>query len=145
MDPWVLFDRIPLCIGFLQRPQTLPRVPRNLTLKTPLTKARVSQVALVVKNPPARAGDRRDGGSIPESGRSPGEGNGNPLQYSRLGNPMDRATVHGVAKSLTRQKRLSTLSLNQSESPLGHYGCLHYLRAGAGNQREGAESVCYPG
>ena len=43
-----------------------------------------------------------DLGSIPELGRSPGEGNGNPLQYSRLENPMDRgawrATVHGVAK-----------------------------------------------
>ena len=50
---------------------------------------------------PANAGDA---GSIPGSGRSPGEGNGNPLQYSRLGNPMDRgalwATVHGVAKEL---------------------------------------------
>ena len=42
------------------------------------------------KNPPASAGDARDGGSIPGSGRSPGEGNGNPLQYSCLGNPMDR-------------------------------------------------------
>ena len=52
-----------------------------------------------VKNPPASAGNA---GSIPESGRSPGEGNGNPLQYSCLGNPTDReawwATVHGVAK-----------------------------------------------
>ena len=52
-----------------------------------------------VKNPPASAGDR---GLIPELGRSPGEGNGNPLQYSCLGNPMERgawqATVHGVAK-----------------------------------------------
>ena len=52
-----------------------------------------------VKNLPARAGDA---GSIPETGRSPGEGNGNPLQYSCLRNPMDRrawwATVHGVAK-----------------------------------------------
>ena len=49
----------------------------------------------VVRNPPAIAGDP---GLIPESGRSPGEGNGNPLQYSCLGNPMDRgtwqATVH---------------------------------------------------
>ena len=48
----------------------------------------------------------RDLGSIPESGRSPGEGNGNPLQYSCLENPIDReaqqATVHGVAKSWTR-------------------------------------------
>ena len=47
-----------------------------------------------------------DTGSIPRSGRSPGEGHGNPLQYSGLGNPMDRgawlATVHGVAKSQTR-------------------------------------------
>ena len=50
-----------------------------------------SQLALVVKNLPAIAGDRRDIGSIPESGRSPGEGNGNPLQYSCLENPMHRA------------------------------------------------------
>ena len=50
-----------------------------------------------------RAGDARDMGSIPGSGRSPGEGNGNPLQYSCLGHPMDRgawwATVHGVLES----------------------------------------------
>ena len=62
-----------------------------------------SQVALMVKNPPASAGDLRDAGSIPGSGRSPGEGHGNPLQYSCLENPMDRgawwATGHGVAKS----------------------------------------------
>jgi len=44
----------------------------------------------VVKNLPANAGDTGDSGSIPESGRSPGEGNGNPLQYSCLENPMDR-------------------------------------------------------
>ena len=64
-----------------------------------------SQVASVVKNPPANAGDIRVMGSIPESGRSPGEGNGNPLQYSCLQNPMDRGawqtTVHAVAKSQT--------------------------------------------
>ena len=57
----------------------------------------------MVKNPPASAGDVRDVGSIPGWGRSPGEGNGNPLQYSCLENPMDRedrrATVHGVTKS----------------------------------------------
>ena len=55
-----------------------------------------------VKNPPASAEDAGDTGSIPGSGRCPGEGNGNPLQYSCLGNPVDRgawqATVHGVAK-----------------------------------------------
>ena len=54
----------------------------------------------VVKNPPANTGDA---GLIPGLGRSPGEGNGNPLQYSCLGNPMDkgvwRATVHGDTKS----------------------------------------------
>ena len=64
-----------------------------------------SHVALVVKNLPANAGDIRDAGSIPGSERSPGEGNGNPLQYSCLENPMDRgawqATVHEVAKSQT--------------------------------------------
>ena len=64
-----------------------------------------SQVALVVKNPPANAGDLRDVGSIPGSGRSQGGGYGNPLQYSCLENPMDRgawqATVHGVAQSRT--------------------------------------------
>ena len=56
---------------------------------------------LVVKNLPANAGDA---GSTPGLGRSPGEGNGNPLQCSCLGNPMDRgawwATVHGVVKEL---------------------------------------------
>ena len=58
---------------------------------------------LVLRNLPANAGDRRDAGSIPGSGRSPGEGNSNPLQYPCLENSMDRGTwqarVHGVAKS----------------------------------------------
>ena len=49
-----------------------------------------SQVVPVVKNPPANAGDIRDGGSIPGSGRSPGRGHGNPLQYSCLENPMGK-------------------------------------------------------
>ena len=49
-----------------------------------------SEVALVIKNPPANAGGTRDTGSIPGSGRSPGGGLGNPLQYSCLENPMDR-------------------------------------------------------
>ena len=59
----------------------------------------------VVKDPPASAGDTEDTGSIPGSGRSPGAGNCNPLQYSWLENFMDRgawqATVHGVTKSQT--------------------------------------------
>ena len=62
-------------------------------------------VALVAKNPPANAGDLRDGGPVPVSGRSPGGGHGNPLQYPCLENHMDRgawqATVHKVAKSQT--------------------------------------------
>ena len=62
-----------------------------------------SQVALEVKNLPANAGNIRDVGSIPESERSPGERNGNPLQYSCLENLMDRgawrATVHGLTES----------------------------------------------
>ena len=49
-----------------------------------------SQVAPVLKNPPANAGDTRDAILIPASGRSSGEGNGNSLQYSSLENPMDR-------------------------------------------------------
>ena len=62
-----------------------------------------SQVVLIIKNPPVSAGDSGDTVSIPGLGRSCGEGNGNPLQYSCLENPMDRgawwATVHRVAKS----------------------------------------------
>ena len=69
---------------------------RELTLKVLNTDNRTSQVASVVKNPPTRAGDSGDSGSILESGRSPGEVNGNLLPWW--------ATVHGVAKS---QKHLS--------------------------------------
>ena len=60
----------------------------------------------VVKNPSSDAGDSREVSSVPGWGRSPGGGNGNPLQYSCLENPMHRgtwrATVHGVMKSQTR-------------------------------------------
>ena len=60
----------------------------------------------VVKNLSASTLDAGDAGSAPGSGRSPGEGNGNPLQYSCRGTPVDgeawRAAVHGVAKSQTR-------------------------------------------
>ena len=65
-------------------------------------------VALVVKDPPANAEDIRDANSIPGLGRSPGEGNGKPLQYFCLGSPMDRGiwrdTVAGVTKCQTQQK-----------------------------------------
>ena len=67
---------------------------------------RAFQLALVVKDLSANAADVRNSGSIPGSGRSPGEGNGNPLQYSCLESPMDRgawwAIVHRAAKSQTQ-------------------------------------------
>jgi len=73
-------------------------------LSGPLWKAGLPDGS-VVKNPPANAGDSS---SIPGSGRSPGEGNGNPLQYSWLRNPTDRgcwqSMVHGFAKSRTQLK-----------------------------------------
>ena len=61
-------------------------------------------VAVALKNPPVKAGDVRDMSTVPGSGRSPGGENDNPLQYSCLENPMDRAwraAVHGVTKSRT--------------------------------------------
>ena len=65
----------------------------------------------MVKNLPASAGDLRDAGSIPGSGRSPEGGYSNPPQYSLLENPIDRgawwATVHQVTKSRTQLKQLS--------------------------------------
>ena len=72
---------------------------------------RVSQVAPVVKNPPGSAGDIRDVGSIPGSGRFPGGGHGYLLQYSCLETPMDRGawrfTVHGVTEELDMTKVIS--------------------------------------
>ena len=62
-------------------------------------------MVLVIKNPPANAGDGRETGSMPGSGRSPGGGNGNPFQYSCQENPKGGgdwwATVHGFTKSQT--------------------------------------------
>ena len=67
----------------------------------------VFPVGLVVKNLPATAGDARDVGSIPGLGRSPGEGNGNPLQYSHLGNLVDRGGWRAVVCGVTKQTRLN--------------------------------------
>ena len=75
---------------------------------------RTSQIVLVVKNLSDNAGDIRDKGSIPGLGRSTGEGNGNPPQYSCWENPMGRgagwAKAHRIAKSQTQLKWLSTHS-----------------------------------
>ena len=71
----------------------------------PLQECLFLSYRLIVKNPPANAGDTKDVGSIPGWGRSPGEGNDNPLQYSCWENSMDRgnwwATVHGAAETRT--------------------------------------------
>ena len=75
-------------------------------------------MALKVENPPASAGDIRDMGSIPGSGRSPGGGHSNPLQYSCQENPMERgawrATLHGVTQSWT----LQCLSMQKNKNQL---------------------------
>ena len=96
---------------------------------------RGSQVALMVKNPPSNVGDVRDAGLIPELGRSPGGGPGNPQQYC-LENPTDRgarwATDHGVAKGRTRLKQLNArareheTSLRSCEESSGAGDSLHW-------------------
>ena len=77
-------------------------------------------MVLVVKSPPANSGDVRDTGLIPGSGRCPGGGHGNLLQYSCLENPMDRgasqATVHKFIKSQTRLERLSTYTCRKRKT-----------------------------
>ena len=72
---------------------------------------KTSQVALVIKNPPANA---RDIKRIPRSGKSPGGGNGNPLQYCCLGNPMDRRGWQGTVHSITKSWTNLSLNLNFS-------------------------------
>ena len=94
---WLLLTSIQALGAQCEEPQTGHSNKRCTFVLTTVTGGSV------VKNLPAHAGDV---GSISGSGRSPGEENGNPLQYSCLENPMDRGawwvTVHGVAKSQTR-------------------------------------------
>ena len=80
-----------------------------------LVKACASQVVLIVKNPSASAGDKRDSGLIPGSGRSPGEGNGYPLQYSCLENSMNRGALEATVCRITKRLlilHLTTLKIN---------------------------------
>ena len=83
---------------------------------------RASLVAQEVKNPPVNA---EDVGSIPGLGRYPGEENDNPLQYSCLGNPMDRgvwqATVHGVAKRVGHDLTIAYIYINMCVCVLSHF------------------------
>ena len=101
---------IPLLGIYLRKIKTL--IQKDI--RTLMFRAGASQVVLVVKNPPANAGDIKDEGSTPETGRSLGGGNGNPLQYAGWKNPMDRgawwATVLRVTKSQTRLKQFSMLA-----------------------------------
>ena len=89
----------------------------------------------VVKNLPARARNVRDPGSVPESGRSPGGGNGNPLQYSCLKNPMDKgacqAAIHGAAKS---QTRLSTAHTHTDTHHVYHRNFVKFKTFLCGNE-----------
>ena len=77
----------------------------NINIRHPLYHRGASQVALVVKNLPANAGDIREVDLILESGRSTGEGHGSPFQYYCLEDPVDKgarwAMVHRIAKSQT--------------------------------------------
>ena len=84
----------------------------------------------MVKNPPASAGDARDTGSIPGSGRSPEGGNGNPLQYSCLENPMNRgarwAAVHRVTKSQTQLSKSARINELARRNPFTMYVYIRY-------------------
>ena len=97
----------------------------------------------MVKNPPASQGDTRDSVSIPGSGRSPGEGNGNPLQYSWMGNPMDRgawwAMVHRVTKSWTHRRDLASM-----HTPHVHI-CIYICTYSIPSNSTSKESACNAG
>ena len=67
----------------------------------------------VVKNPPANAGNARDADSISGSGRPSGEGNGNLLQYSCLGNPMDRGAWWAIVQEVTRESGYDSVTKQQ--------------------------------
>ena len=99
-------------------------------------------MAPVVKSLPASSGDARDVGSIPRLGRFPGVGNGNPLHYSCLENPMDRrpwwATVHGVAKSQTWLSNCASMHAHTGRTKG------HGLETGMRQLSEGNTNVLYP-
>ena len=102
------------------------RVGPNLGTKLlPLLEA--SQMALVVKNPPANAGDIRDVGWIPGLGKYPGEGHGNLLQYPCLENPMDRGTwwavVYRAAQGQTPLKQFSMHTIDYTSQLLSLPHC----------------------
>ena len=129
---------------------TIPHAMRRC-LKKKKHENCVWNLALVVKNLPANAGDIRDENSIRGSGRSPGEGHSSPLQYSCLENPMNRgawwATVHRVTQSWTELKWLTTHTYvcMEAGSRVIDKNCslnypllilmLEFLKSGVSNQR----------
>ena len=131
--------------GFLKELQNQKKV-LAISSNTRKTQTRVhsgtkytSQVAPVVKNPPVHAGDIRDADSVPGLGRSLGEANGYPLQYSCLENLMDTgawwAIVHGVTKSWTRLSNLARTQRDQTPETQCHLmysskACISLPRAG---------------
>ena len=91
--PWTVVHQAPPSMEFSRQEywSGLPfPSPISYEVWSKKKKKKVSQVVLAVKNPPANAREIRDMDSIPGSGRSPGKGHGNPLQYACLGNPKDR-------------------------------------------------------
>ena len=112
-------------IGFFSATHGLFPLRRAFIVLSPLRDTWASQVALMVEKLPANAENREDAGdtsSVPGSGRSPRGGNGNPLQYSCLENPMDRAawcaTIHSHTKELD-----TTEQLNNSNRSVSSWIC----------------------
>ena len=114
---WFYFPHIHLTIPCTH---TLIKAASLLTTAISRKELIFSQVALVVKKTLANAGDVRDLGSIPGSGRSPGEGNGNPLQYSCLENPMNIETWQASVTELQRiWTQVKWLSQHKTHTALG--------------------------
>ena len=105
-------------------------------------------MAQLVKNPPASTGDVRDMGSVPRLGRSSEEGNGNPLRYSYLENPMDRGawrcTVHRVAKSWTRLRTHIAVEVHVRLTPFAAQWKLTLRCAAAAKSLQSCPTLCDP-
>ena len=107
-----VWGRMDTCVHMAEALCCSPETIRTLFFNWLFSNTKwASCVVFMVKNLPAKEGDRRDAGLIPGSGRAPGGGHGNPLQYSCLENPMDRGAwwtvIHRVTKSQTWLKLLS--------------------------------------
>ena len=142
VTPWTVALQAPLSMGFSRQEywSGLPCPPGDLpdprieptSLKSPALAEKFfttsiiwellentsfkKKAALVVKNPPASTGDGRDVGLIPGSGRSPGVGNGNPLQYSCLENSMDRGAWRATVHKSQRVVKINKFILKKKKS-----------------------------